>query len=57
VSDQEPTTRRRLFDLRDFLGLTGLGLLSYGCWLIYPPSAFIVSGVILIATAIALARA
>jgi len=57
VSDQEPTIRRRLFDVRDFLGLIGLGLLSYGCWLIYPPSAFIVSGVILIATAIALARA
>lgn len=57
MSDQEATTKRRLFDVRDLLGLIGLCLLFYGCWLIYPPSAFIVSGVILIATAIALARA
>ena len=37
--------------LRDGAGLLGLGLVSYGAWLIYPPAGFITAGVILVAAA------
>ena len=43
-------------DARDICGLLGLGLLSYGAWLIYEPAAFIVAGIILIAVTIISAR-
>lgn len=40
----------------DLLALAGGGSLSYGCWLIYPPLAFLAGGVILIAMAMLMAR-
>ena len=30
--------------LRDLAGLSGVGLVAYGAWLIYPPAGFIVGG-------------
>lgn len=47
-----PTPREPIVDVRDALGIIGLGLLGYGCWLIYPPAAFIVPGVVLVGVAI-----
>ena len=43
-------------DRSDFLALLGLGLISYGAWLIYPPASFIVSGSVILAAATVLAR-
>ncbi len=43
-------------DVYDFVGVAGLGLLSYGAWLIYEPAAFIVAGALMIACAVASAR-
>jgi hypothetical protein len=34
--------------VRDFAGLSGVGLVSYGAWLIYPPAGFITAGILLI---------
>lgn len=34
-------------DLRDVVTLAGIGLASYGAWLIFPPAAFVVAGVAL----------
>ena len=34
--------------LIDLVGLVGIGSVSYGAWLMYQPSAFIVSGVALV---------
>jgi hypothetical protein len=36
---------------RDVIGLTGLGLVTYGVFLIYAPAGFIVAGGLLIALA------
>jgi len=33
---------------RDIAGLGGVGLVSYGAWLIYPPAGFIIGGGLLI---------
>lgn len=33
--------------VQEALALIGAGLFVFGCWLIYPPAAFIVSGLIL----------
>ena len=33
---------------RDLAGLCGVGLVSYGAWLIYPPAGFITAGILLI---------
>ncbi len=41
--------------LRDLAGLSGVGLVSYGAWLIYPPAGFIVGGSLLILGALLLA--
>ena len=41
--------------LRDLAGLCGVGLVSYGAWLIYPPAGFIVGGSLMIAGALLLA--
>jgi hypothetical protein len=38
-------------DLRDAVGIAGLGLVTYGCWLVWPPLAFIVPGAILVVAA------
>ena len=34
--------------VRDLAGLSGVGLVSYGAWLIYPPVGFIAGGSLLI---------
>lgn len=34
--------------LIDVVGIAGIGSVSYGAWLIYQPSAFIVSGIALV---------
>ncbi|MGD9882815.1 hypothetical protein [Reyranella sp.] len=41
--------------LRDLAGLSGVGLVAYGAWLIYPPVGFIVGGSLLILGALLLA--
>ena len=37
--------------LADLIGLAGVGCVGYGAWLIYPPSAFILVGIGLVAIA------
>jgi|GEM_PF-562351 len=34
--------------VRDITGLGGVGLVSYGAWMIYPPAGFITAGILLI---------
>ncbi len=34
--------------MRDVAGLCGVGLVSYGAWMIYPPAGFITAGLLLI---------
>ena len=34
--------------LRDAAGLCGVGLITYGAWLIYPPAGFITGGILLV---------
>jgi hypothetical protein len=34
--------------VRDLAGLCGVGLVSYGAWMIYPPAGFITGGFLLI---------
>ncbi|MCX7366290.1 MAG: hypothetical protein NTV97_31360 [Alphaproteobacteria bacterium] len=41
--------------VRDLAGLCGVGLVSYGTWLIYPPAGFIAGGFLLIVGALLLA--
>jgi len=41
--------------LRDLAGLSGVGLVAYGAWLVYPPAGFIVGGSLLIVGALLLA--
>jgi hypothetical protein len=41
--------------VRDLAGLCGVGLVSYGAWLVYPPAGFMVSGALLIIGALLLA--
>lgn len=41
--------------VRDLAGLSGVGLVAYGAWLIYPPAGFIVGGCLLILDALLLA--
>lgn len=55
MTEQEQSKSGRIVDLGDVFGLAGAGLASYGTWLIYPPAAFIFSGVILMAMAAAMA--
>ena len=38
--------------IRDLAGLCGVGLVSYGAWLIYPPAGFITAGILLIVGAL-----
>lgn len=38
--------------IRDLAGLSGVGLVSYGAWLIYPPAGFIAAGSLLIVGAL-----
>lgn len=41
--------------LRDLAGLCGVGLVSYGAWLVYPPAGFIICGSLMITGALLLA--
>ena len=41
--------------VRDLAGLCGVGLVSYGTWLIYPPAGFIAGGFLLIVGTLLLA--
>lgn len=41
--------------VRDLAGLCGVGLVSYGAWMIYPPAGFIVAGTLLIVGALTIA--
>ena len=38
--------------VRDLAGLCGVGLVSYGAWMIYPPAGFITGGLRLIVGAL-----
>jgi len=39
--------------LPDVLAVIGAILISYGCWLAFPPSGFVIGGVLLIIGALA----
>lgn len=41
----------------DTAGLAGVGLISFGSWLVYHPAGFIVSGALLLTLAVLTARA
>jgi hypothetical protein len=41
--------------VRDLAGLCGVGLISYGAWLIYTPAGFITAGIMLIVGALLIA--
>ena len=41
--------------VRDLAGLCGVGLVSYGAWMIYPPAGFITAGILLIVGTLLLA--
>jgi hypothetical protein len=41
--------------VRDLAGLCGVGLVSYGAWMIYPPAGFIAGGFLLIVGALLIA--
>ena len=41
--------------VRDLVGLCGVGLVSYGAWLINPPAGFITAGILLIVGALLIA--
>lgn len=43
-------------DIHDIIGVAGVGLASYGTWLIYPPAAFILAGVLFMVVAFLAAR-
>ena len=38
--------------VRDLAGLAGVGLVSYGAWMIYPPAGFVAGGLLLIVGAL-----
>jgi hypothetical protein len=42
--------------LRDALGLTGVGLIAYGAWLVYRPAGAIVLGAMLVIGVVLTAR-
>lgn len=46
----------KILDMNDLLGLTGLGLVTYGLWLIFPPVSFVVCGSLLMAVALIRAK-
>lgn len=43
--------------VRDAAGLAGVGLLSYGAWLAWPPAGFMVAGALILAGVVLSARA
>lgn len=44
-------------DIYDVVAAVGIGLVGVGCWLVYPPLAFIAVGTILVLGAVGGARA
>jgi hypothetical protein len=42
--------------LIDVLGFSGVGLVSYGAWLVYRPAGFIICGGLLLAAVVLLKR-
>lgn len=40
--------------LRDAAGISGVGLISYGSWLIYAPAGYIVAGTLMVIGVLAL---
>ncbi len=48
--------RRLPHVLCDLLGFAGAGLVSYGSWLIYAPSGFLVGGILLMVFALLIGR-
>jgi hypothetical protein len=61
MTDQVPPPKRSLADLlgrklaessRELMLFAGLGLLAYGCSLVFWPAAFVVPGAILVAVAV-----
>lgn len=53
ADDSSPARRLRalLPDIEDALAVVGASLLVYGVYLIYPPAAFIVAGILLLVAA------
>ncbi|MBW9090848.1 hypothetical protein JNB91_23840 [Rhizobium wenxiniae] len=47
---------RAKLEVSDILAVIGLGILSYGAWLVYQPAAFILAGALIIMAAIGMAR-
>lgn len=45
-----------MIDRTDVLAALGLGLVSYGAWLVYQPAAFLVAGALCLAAAVLSAR-
>ena len=43
--------------VRDIVGVVGIGLIAVGTWLVYPPAALVVTGVLLLAGALMSAKA
>jgi len=43
--------------VRDLAGLFGVGLVSYGAWMIYPPAGFITAGLLLVVGSLLIAMA
>lgn len=41
--------------VRDLAGLCGVGLVSHGAWMVYPPAGFITAGFLLIVGALLVA--
>lgn len=45
MADEEKRSR---VDLRDLIALVGVALISTGLWMIYPPAAFVVAGLLFV---------
>lgn len=52
--DEQPV--RKAVDARDVVGVAGVALITGGAWMVYPPAALIVCGVLLLGGAIMAAR-
>lgn len=55
ADDKEDAPRSQGIGI-DLLALVGMASLGYGCWLIYPPAAFIVCGTLILLGAVLMAR-
>ena len=48
-SDRSVKKLEKLIDINDVFVFTGIGLVGYGLWLIYPPMCWIVIGILFMA--------